>query len=569
MGLLSATEAMAHIHAAMQANDFASARRTAEEARAAHPGHAALADVAGNQALKAGDVPAAEAHFAAACDLAPAALDFRLNHAIALQRLGRHGEVIAALAAHEKVGRTVPRYCSVRAMSHRELGQVADAARWYDSVLALDPRHSRALHGRARVALERGEADAVQRFDAALTVNPGDGDLWLGKAQALDVAGDVRGARLIAEQLCTQAPGFVAALEFLAGLKLAAGEKNFTDHFRAAAAKAPQDPNIAVAHSETLAGLDYSHEAAEIAADARRRFPHIIHLAILEAVHADSAGEWDRAEAVFADIPKDTPQRAFHEARHRIRSGEIDRACALLDEALVESPWDIATWALCGIAWRLSDREHYWEKAAWLHEQDSLIQFRPLAGRDGLIDDVTCELRRLHKGSPMPLGQSLRGGTQTRGTLFHRTEPIFAELRDAIISTLCDYRDDLPPADMSHPLLRYRDAPWGLAGSWSVRLTGGGDHHAAHVHYQGLISSALYLVVPMEVDDPEQPGWLEIGRPKSNLCTTLPPIQTIKPKQGHLALFPSTTYHGTSPFRSAERMTVAFDVVPTETNWNR
>lgn len=565
----SAFDAMAQVRLAIQRGDHVGARAIAEQARKAHPLDPALADATGNLILRSGDVALAIEHFAAAHRLAPQVLDYALNYAIALQRADRHEAAIEVLIEVENAGRGNPRYGSARAMSHRALGDMAQAAHWYETVLELEPRHPRALHGRARVALQRGEADAVARFDAALAVNPGDADLWLGKAQALDVAGDVAGARLIAQQLCDQAPGFIAALEFLSGLRLAAGESDFTAPFRAAAAKAPQDPNIAVGHSETLAGLDFAAEAAAVAADARKRFPHEHHLALLEAVHAGSAGDWDRAEAIFDRLPPDLPQRALHEARHRVRSGEIERACALLDQALEGAPWDIATWALCGIAWRLSERDDHRSKAAWLHEQEGLIQFRPIVGREGLVDDVVGELRRIHQTCPMPLGQSLRGGTQTRGILFHRTEPLLNELHEAIVATLAEYRGDLPPADPAHPMLRHRETPWHLSGSWSVRLTGGGDHHAAHVHYQGMISSALYLIVPKEVDDPDRPGWLEIGRPKANLCSELPPIRTIKPKRGHLALFPSTAYHGTTPFSSAERMTVAFDVVPTLSNRDR
>jgi len=559
-------EAMVRIRMAMQQNDLAGGRAIAEQARTAHPGDAALADAAGDLALKAGDAPAAAAHFAAACALAPGMLDYAINHAIALQRLNRHAEVIGALAALEKQGRAFARYGSVRALSHRALGEAAYAAHWYDVVLGLEPRHPRALHGRARVALERGEADAVSRFDTALAVNPGDADLWLGKAQALDVAGDCKGARLIAQQLCDQAPGFIAALEFLSGLKLAAGESDFTSPFRAAAAKAPQDPNIPAAHAEIFAGLDYAREAAEVAAEARARFPQEPHFALLEAVHAGSAGEWDRAEAIFATLQLDTATRALHEGRHRIRAGQIKQAEALLDRVRAENPWDINAWALHGIAWRLGGDP----RADWLHEQAGLVQLRPLVARAGLVDDVVEELRMLHAGSAMPLGQSLRGGTQTRGILFHRTEPLLAELHAAIRATLEEYRSAMPPRDEIHPLLRHRATPWQLAGSWSVRLTGGGsgsgDYHTAHIHPQGILSSAAYLVVPDAAQGPEQFGWLEIGRPPPDLGLDLPPIRSIQPKEGHLALFPSTLYHGTTPFgsgcgASAERMTVAFDVV--------
>jgi tetratricopeptide (TPR) repeat protein len=558
---LSAPEAMVRIRMAMQSNDLAGARRIADAARLAHPQDSALADAAGDLALKSGDTEAAVKHFGAACTLAPEMLDFQLNHAIALQGLARHAEVVSALAPHEKAGRSVPRYGSVRATSHRALGELEQAAHWYDAVLALDAGHSRALHGRARTAIERGEADAVQRFDAAISVNQGDGDLWLGKAQALEVAGDIAGARAIAQQLCTQAPGFIAALSFLSGLKLAAGEADFAAPFREAAVRIPQDPNIPATHAETLSGLDHSAQAATVAAAARERFPHEPHFALLEAVHAGSAGDLDRAERVFAQLPPDMPGVAVHEARHRIRTGEFARADALLGEALEASPWDITAWSLRGIVWRLGGDAQSDERAAWLHEQSGLIQMRPLVGRAGLIDDAVGELRDLHAGSAMPLGQSLRGGTQTRGILFHRTEPLLAELKAAILATLDEYRAELPKTDTAHPLLRSRDAPWKLAGSWSVRLTGGGDHHTAHIHPQGVISSALYLVVPGEAEHPDQQGWLEVGRPKSDLGLDLGPIKSIQPVPGHLALFPSTAYHGTTPFASAERMTVAFDVV--------
>ena len=555
---ISAAEALLKARMAVQSGKIANARAIADAARQNHPSDAPLADVAGDLALKAGDALAATGHFAAACKGDPTNIDYALNHAIALQRLERHDDALEVLAPHEKAGRLVARYGSVRALSARSLGRPEESARWYDAAIAVEPRHPRALHGRARVALERGEVDAVARFDAALAINGGDADLWLGKAQALEVAGDVAGARAIAEQICQQAPGFIAALTFLSGLRLAAGETDFTAPFAQAAARAPQDPNIPAAHAETLAGLDHAAEAAQVALEARKRFPNEPHFALLDAVHAGSAGEWDRAEAGFAALNAQSPLRSLHEARHRLRAGDVAAAQVLLDEALTADPWDISAWALRGIAWRLADDP----RGEWLHEQTGLVQLRPLVGREGLVEDAIAELRSLHEASAMPLGQSLRGGTQTRGILFHRTEPLLAELHVAILATLEEYRADLATVDETHPLLRHREAPWRLAGSWSVRLTGGGDYHTAHIHPQGIISSALYLVVPEEAHSGNgQLGWLEVGRPPPDLGLDLPPLRTIEPQPGHLALFPSTMYHGTTSFGSAERMTVAFDVV--------
>jgi len=567
---LSAPEAMVRVRMALQRGQLARARAIVEEARRGHPADAALADAAGDIALRSNDAEAAAAHFAAACTNAPAMVDYALNHAIALQRLGRHEEALAAIRPHEGAGRTLARYGSVAALSHRACGRPAEAARWYEAALAREPRHPRALHGRARVALERGEADALARFDAALAVNPGDADLWLGKAQALELAGDVAGARIVAEQICAQAPGFIAALTFLAGLKHAAGEADWTAPFAEAARKAPQDPNIAHAHVEALAGLDRAEEAAAIAAEARARFPREPHFALLEAVHCGSAGDWDRAEAIFARLADSRPIRFRNEARHALRARDLPRAHACLDRALAADPRDIGAWALRGIAWRLGEDAASRERAAWLHGQAGLVGFRELAGRDGLVADAAQALRAIHARSTMPLGQSLRGGTQTRGILFHRTEPVLAELHEAIRATLELHRAGLPPRDAAHPLLRHRETPWQLLGSWSVRLAGGGaggqgDYHTAHIHPQGIVSSALYLVVPEEAHAPvgegeRPPGWLEIGCPPPELGLDLPPLATIEPREGRLALFPSTLYHGTTPFGSAERMTIAFDV---------
>ena len=97
-----------------------------------------------------------------------------------------------------------------------------------------------------------------------------------------------------------------------------------------------------------------------------------------------------------------------------------------------------------------------------------------------------------------------------------------------------------------------------------MRLSGGGDYHIAHIHPQGVLSSALYLIVPEDASGEERQGWLEIGRPARDLRTDLAPLATIRPEPGYLALFPSTLYHGTTSFGTGERMTVAFDVVPLE-----
>lgn len=540
--------------AAERGGDPAGAKALIEQGLALHRGDADLLNSAGNLAMRRGEPAAAAEHFAAALAARPGSLDFALNLGIALTGAGRAEEAVATLQPFQQEGARLPRYCSARAAAERAAGNPGGAARWYDACLALDPKHTRALHGRARTAIERGEPGALARVDAALAVNQGDPDLWLARAQALDVAGDAAAARGIAEQLVEQIPHWLEGLRFLAQLRHAAGERDWTSHYAAAFQKVPQDANIPADHIAVLAGLDYAAEAAEVAAQARPRFPAIEHFALLEAVNAGAAGDDDRAEAIFAELTIDVADRWIHEARHRVRQGDAERALSAVDRALAEKPWDISAWAMRGIAWRIAGDD----RAAWLHEQEGLVRLQPLVDAERVLEPAIARLHELHDSSPMPLGQSLRGGSQTRGILFHRLEPEFAALHRAIMETVEVHRAQLPPQDDAHPLLRHRDAPWHILGSWSVRLHGGGDHHTAHIHPQGILSSACYLILP-EGRGPGD-GALEIGRPAPDLRLDLGPVAVIEPEVAHLALFPSTLYHGTTPFGDGTRMTVAFDV---------
>ncbi|MEE4288159.1 MAG: putative 2OG-Fe(II) oxygenase [Erythrobacter sp.] len=455
------------------------------------------------------------------------------------------------------------------AVAHRRAGEMAQAATALDAVLKAAPRHPVPLRLRAEIALERCEADALARFDTALAADPGNPALHLGKAQALELAGDRRGARIVAQQIAAQAPGFIPALTYLSGLLLASGEEDFTAPFALAARRAPGDPNIAAAHCDALAGIERFAKAAEVAAQARARFAGEPYFALLEAIHAGSAGDWSRADAIYAALTLPSLQRWLAEARHRLRARDLAAAQELLTRALAQQPKDIAAWALQDIAWRIADKPETRQRSHWLHDQEGLVRLLPLGdGRDDLLAAARERLDVLHEAAGMPLSQSLRGGSQTRGILFYRPDPVLERLHRQILATLDTYRAGLPPADPAHPLLAERATPWRLAGSWSVRLAAGGDCHAAHIHPAGLVSSALYVTLPGAVAGDAREGWLELGRPPRDLGLDLEPLAVIEPVEGHLALFPSTLYHSTTPFAHApsgaggqKRMTVAFDVI--------
>nr|WP_298895360.1 putative 2OG-Fe(II) oxygenase [uncultured Altererythrobacter sp.] len=440
----------------------------------------------------------------------------------------------------------------------RRAGDLARACEAFDTILEQDGKHPGALRGRARIALACGDDKAPDWFERGLKVDPGSADLWLGKAQALDVTGDSKGALRIARQLAEQAPNWLEGLRFLGQLRLAGGEEDFASHYGAAARKVPRDPNIWFDWANQLAATDRFEDAAEVAANAALRFPEQPEFQLQHAMHASAAGDLARADVLFAKLAINSSERMRTEARHRIRCGQFAAAEDLLNTVLVANTDDIAASALMGLVWRATGNA----KARWLHEQDGIYGRFPLLDDGNALAATIPLLHRLHDNAALPIGQSLRGGTQTRGNLFDRLEPEFAALKRAIEATLEEYRATLPPQDLRHPLLRHRRQPWQIAGSWSVRLSGGSDHHKSHIHPSGVISSALYLEVPEKDagEDPE-PGWLELGRPPADLKLDLEPLALIKPKPGHLALFPSTLYHGTRRFNKGQRLTVTFDVI--------
>jgi tetratricopeptide (TPR) repeat protein len=486
--------------------------------------------------------------------LAPPALDARYNRALLLQKLGRHGAALADLDAVAAARREDPKVHSARGNSLRALGRLREAGSAYDRALRVEPRRPTALVGRATIAKERGEAQAAELHRRALAVRPGDPQLILGLAEALEMEGDPAAREVLAQAVAAQ-PGWAEGQEALARMRWEAGEgRAATSEFERALEAAPRSLELWTAYARTLGAADLSAEAADAAARGRAATGSgDLRLMMIEAVRASEAGQVERADRLFAALPPDAPGVARMEMRHRVRCGDFARAAALGERARAEEPWDVATWAMTGLLWRLMDDP----RAHWLLGQPGLVSARALPLTPADLDRIAGRLRQLHTTRAHPPGQSLRGGTQTRGLLFERDEPEIAALRRTIETAITDYWGDLPPFDPAHPLLRHREGQPRIAGSWSVRLTGGG-FHIAHYHPNGVLSSACYLVVP----EPRAPmeGWLEIGGPPGGLGLEIEPFQQIEPRPGLMALFPSFFFHGTRPFAEGERLTVAFDV---------
>ncbi len=551
---ISAAQARERALTAARAGDIAGAARLFADAVAGFPHDAALLNSAGNFHAGHGDPATALDCFDRALRLDPQHGEAAINRAVVLTRLGQAAAAIATLEAGRDRWQDLPRYWTARGAAEIEHGDKAAAAHSYDQALRRNPQHPRALAGRARVALDRGEHDAVAHYERALTAQPGDAHLLLGAADALDMAGRVAEADRITAMLVAQLPFWLPGLEKRAAQRVATGDRDGVCAHYAAAPRAGRTVDFYLSWGAMLAGVGRLAEAATAIAEGRRQFPDDADLALALAGYLDTAGDSGGAAAIFAQSRRPTTDWRLHEARHLLRRGDPGGADALLAVALADAPDDVPGWSLRDIAWRLlGDARH-----DWLSGQPGLVTTLALDLSGAEIATAIALLDDLHDRSATPIGQSVRAGSQTRGALLERAEPIVARVAAAIHDVLARYRAGLPPADPTHPLLRHRDMPWSIAGSWSIRMVGQG-RHAAHIHPRGIISSAAYLVVP-DAPREDRAGWLELGRPPASLRVDLPALATIEPRVGHLALFPSTLYHGTRPIAQGRRMTIAFDV---------
>jgi len=327
---------------------------------------------------------------------------------------------------------------------------------------------------------------------------------------------------------------------------------DYAASFKSAVRDHPGNAELWNAYLQTLAGVGDHAAASAAAAEARRHFNDPV-LTLIEANNRGMIAEHEAVEALLATVPA-SRGRDEVEVRHRIRLGEWDAARQIVDRLISFSDADVGSWALAEVVWRKASDSRW----GWLAGAPEFISKKALSYSADELDALAATLETLHSHRRQPVGQSVRGGTQTRGRLLDRKDVPLAKLRARLDAAVADYRRQLPPNDPAHPLLLHRDRDLKIEGSWSVRLSSAG-FHVPHFHFAGVLSSAFYVRVP-ELDRSTQEGWLELGRPPPDLQMDLDPLAMIEPEPGSLVLFPSYLYHGTRPFSAGKRLSVAFDV---------
>lgn len=330
------------------------------------------------------------------------------------------------------------------------------------------------------------------------------------------------------------------------------------DSVRDALLRAPHAAALWVEAMAIARGHQLWDQLLDLAAQAQARFGTDTMIEAFVANALTAQGRDDEALArIDAALVLEPTYPPAHTIRAHIllRKGDPAGAVAAAEQAARLLPKDQSSWALLGVAWRLLDdeREH------WLCDYDNLVMPIDL----GLDPRLLGVLEARHQLAAHPADQSLRGGTQTRGNLFEADDPVIGGLARATKAAIEQRLATLRP-DPGHPFLGRITGAVSFPTSWSVRLASSG-YHISHIHPAGWLSSAYYVSLPPEVAAGEGQGALAFGVPDAALGLDLPPRRVVQPQEGHLVLFPSYLWHGTTPFESsAPRVTVAFDSLPVD-----
>ena len=453
-------------------------------------------------------------------------------HALALKALRRFDEAIAIYRRAVAVAprSAVAEHNLAAALGDAELFAEAEAVARRAFAKGLDAPQTWTVLGRALQGQDRFD-EAERAYRQAIARRSDDADAQAELAQLLWMRrGDVQEACVAIDAAIVANPGAPALKGAKARLLEYAGEPDAAyAALSQALAQQPDDPRL-----QTQA----SHLAA--LSDPERALRH--------------------AERAAALAP-DTTESLSVLCLASLAAGRIESAARLAAELRALAPLDQQAVALQATAWRLLGDSRYAE----LHDYETMVRSWTIdtppgwSSLEGFLADLEASLGRRHPLATHPVGQSLRGGTQTQQRLDRSQDPVIRAFFQAIDGPIRRHMAEIGTG--ADPLRARNTGGYAVAGVWSVRLNPGG-HHADHLHTRGWLSSACYIALPEAIEHGQE-GWLRFGRPGVPTQPPLAPEHVVKPEPGKLVLFPSYMWHGTIPFGGdAPRLTIAFDLVP-------
>ena len=559
--------------AAAGRGQFPEAEHHFRQARAQAPAIPMIATGLGHVLRYQGRHAEAKAQFTDAIAMAPDLADGHYGLGLVLQSMMDMAGAEAALRAALARKPDLPPCSLALAELLHATGRPDDALALLADVATPDMQLGAAIElarGSAYLATEQN-VSALASFERAIALKPGHAEAVHGRAVALEVLNREEEALAGFRLVVKNNPGNLAAHyslnQLLYRLKR---DDEFLRSYDEAAAGFVGMPHFALAKASFLVRSERPAEALELYEQALKLAPGEPVVLQGRAMAQLKLHKIDAAIASYEEGLRRAPQdinMLTGVAAAYLMGRMPQKAEAAASRALQMAPDDQTALSLLGTAWRAMEdgRDHD------LYRHDEFIQTFDLEPPSGFADmasfcgELDRWLDKLHSDEREHIDQSLRGGTQSAGSLFRPgRSPLLDGLRLRIEEAVRLYIARLPQDDR-HPFLRRRAKDFRFAGSWSSRLKDTG-FHANHIHTAGWISSAFYVALPDTMRDTStQEGWIKFGEPSFEAGLSNPVRRTVQPLVGRLVLFPSYIWHGTVPFRAPQdRTTVAFDVVPAD-----
>ncbi|MGW8704233.1 putative 2OG-Fe(II) oxygenase [Brevundimonas sp. NPDC055814] len=475
---------------------------------------------------------------------------------------GRAQDALALATREIEAGRGVFAVHSYRAQALQALGRPKEALPDARQAAAMAPKSVSAHHNLAALLGDLGMADEAETAARQAFVAGGDApETWLVLARALQGQNRLDEAEQAYRGAISRRrdyPDAVRDLAYLAWMRTGDVEVAAAPLLDALTRQGQSEP-LRMALAQLLQYADRHAEAYRVLASIPLS-PRGHFAAAQIALSDDPALALRHIGAARAQGVDAAPLRSVS-AEALLALGRPQDAMQDIGRLRQEGPENQYAIALEAVALRLMGDDAYRR----LYDYDRLVCPQWIDCPEGWSDldsylrDLAGALRRNHALKTHPIGQSLRGGSQTSAPLILNQDPVIRAFFQAIDRPIRRYIDGL---EGDGPAAARRSGGYDIAGCWSVRLRPEG-YHADHVHPQGWISSACYIEVPDIARADDRQGWLRFGQPPFVASSGLTAEHFVQPEPGKVVLFPSYMWHGTVPFGGEqERLTVAFDIVP-------
>jgi tetratricopeptide (TPR) repeat protein len=338
-----------------------------------------------------------------------------------------------------------------------------------------------------------------------------------------------------------------------------------------AIAEEPDNLDLRLRHGALLCGASRWRDALSIFETAVKRLPDQAGLLKSTGIAAQMSGQLTRAvELYIRALAAGEPDRDVYSnlIAALVELGRIDEAHRHATQWLALLPADIeamAFVALLEVECGNDESAHAWFDFTRLVKGHTIVQPEGYASLDEFnrtIEAVVLGHDRLTmppEDHPTWHHPSLRIGPEINNVSGGPVKQLETLMREAVDR----YFAETDNSD-NHPFLAQQPDDYDIV-AWSAVLDGQGNQKP-HIHMSGYLSGCYYVTIPPEVSGSgaDNAGAFEMGRPPEELPFKARfPVETVKPSEGLMLLFPAFMYHGTVPFKAeGKRICVAFDVIP-------